>query len=212
MHMASTTFLALGDSYTIGEAVPESARWPVQLAARLRERGIGIDAPRIIATTGWTTDELFAAMDDSTFAPPYALVTLMIGVNNQYRGHAVDAYRTQFDALLKRAIRLAGDDATRVIVLSTPDWGATPFGHGSGRDLKAISMQIDAFNAVAHAETSELGAAWIDVTPVSREVAQHPEYVAHDGLHPSGAMYAKWVELVLPVAQARLRMNGATAH
>ena len=213
MHSASAkTFLALGDSYTIGEAVSESARWPVQLAARLREHGIAIDAPRIIATTGWTTDELSAAVDDSTFAPPYALVTLMIGVNNQYRGRSVDEYRTQFDVLLKRAIHLAGNDPTRVIVLSTPDWGATPFGHGSGRDLEVISMQIDAFNAAAHAETSARGAAWIDVTPISREVPQHPEYVAHDGLHPSGAMYAKWVELVLPVAEAHLRKDTVTTH
>ncbi len=210
MHSPATnTFLALGDSYTIGEAVPESARWPVQLATRLRERGIAIDAPRIIATTGWTTDELSAAMNDSTFAPPYALVTLMIGVNNQYRGRSLDEYRTQFDALLNRAIDLAGDDATRVIVLSTPDWGATPFGHGSGRDLKTISRQINAFNAAARAETAARGAAWVDVTPVSREVVQHPEYVAHDGLHPSPAMYSRWVELVLPVAEARLRKDTA---
>ncbi len=213
MHSPATnTFLALGDSYTIGEAIPEAARWPVQLAARLREHGIAIDAPRIIATTGWTTDELSAAMDDSTFAPPYALVTLMIGVNNQYRGRSLGEYRNQFDALLKRAIHLAGDDATRVIVLSTPDWGATPFGHGSGRDLKAIAKQIDAFNAAAHAESSTRGAAWIDVTPISREVAQHPEYVAHDGLHPSAEMYGRWVDLVLPVVEARLRKGIASLH
>jgi len=199
------SFLALGDSYTIGEAVRETDRWPVQLVARLRERGIAIDAPRIVATTGWTTDELSAAMDDTTFAPPYALVTLMIGVNNQFRGRDLSEYRVQFDALLVRAIRLAGGDATRVIVLSIPDWGATPFGHDSGRDPAQISAQIDAFNAAARAETSARGAAWVDVTPVSREVAHDSTLAAQDGLHPSATMYARWVDLVLPVAQARLR-------
>lgn len=205
-------FLALGDSYTIGEAVREPDRWPVQLAAALRTHGIAIDAPRIIATTGWTTDELSAAMDDTTFAPPYALVSLMIGVNNQYRGRDVGEYREQFDALLARAIHLAGDDPTRVIVLSIPDWGSTPFGHASGRALAQVSAQIDAFNAAAKADTSARGAAWVDVTPVSREVTNHPELAAHDGLHPSAAMYARWVELVLPVAAARLRKDAASSH
>jgi len=199
------SYLALGDSYTIGEAVGDSERWPAQLVARLHERGVALDAPRIIAITGWTTDELSAAMDDTTFAPPYALVTLMIGVNNQYRGRDVHEYREQFDALLVRAIHLAGDDPTRVIVLSTPDWGATPFGHASGRDTAKITAQIDAFNATAHAATSARGASWVDVTPVSREVAHDPSLAAHDGLHPSAAMYARWVALVLPVAESRLR-------
>ncbi len=201
------SFLALGDSYTIGESVRDTERWPVQLAARLREQGIVIDAPRIVATTGWTTDELSAAMDDTTFAPPYALVTLMIGVNNQFRGRDVAEYRVQFDALLLRAIRLAGNDATRVIVLSIPDWGATPFGHASGRDLAHVSAQIDAFNATARAATMAHGAAWVDVTPVSRAVAHDPSLAAYDGLHPSATMYSRWVELVLPVAGQRLRQD-----
>lgn len=202
-------FLALGDSYTIGEAVAESDRWPVQLVARLKEHGVVLDAPRIIATTGWTTDELSAAMDDSTFAPPYRLVTLLIGVNNQYRGRDVHEYRAQFEALLARAIHLAGDDPTRVIVMSIPDWGATPFGHGSGRDLKQVTAQIDAFNATAHTATAARGAAWVDINPVSREVAFDPTLAARDGLHPSASMYAKWVGLVVPVAEARLRRDVA---
>lgn len=200
-------FLALGDSYTIGEAVRESDRWPVQLVARLREHGVLIDAPRIVATTGWTTDELAAAMDDTTFAPPYALVTLMIGVNNQFRGGDLSEFGRQFTGLLERAIHLAGNDASRVIVLSIPDWGATPFGHGCGRDLAQVSAQIDAFNAVARAATSARRVAWVDVTPVSRKVTHDPSLAAHDGLHPSGAMYARWVELMLPVAEGRLRTD-----
>jgi lysophospholipase L1-like esterase len=206
------SFLALGDSYTIGEAVGEKDRWPVQLAARLRERGIAIDPARIVARTGWTTDELSSAMDDTTFAPPYALVTLMIGVNNQFRGRDLAQYRVQFGVLLVRAIQLAGNDASRVIVLSIPDWGATPFGHGSGRDLAQVSTQIDAFNAAAHAQTSARGAAWVDVTPVSREVAHDPTLAAHDGLHPSAGMYARWVDLLLPIAEARLRKDASPAR
>jgi len=202
-------FLALGDSYTIGEAVDAHDRWPVQLVARLRALGVTIDEPRIVATTGWTTDELSEAMDASHFDPPYALVTLMIGVNNQYRGRDVGEYAQQFDALLVRAIHLAGDDPTRVIVLSIPDWGATPFGHASGRELAAVSAQIDAFNASARADVRVRGASWVDVTPVSREVAHDASLAAHDGLHPSASMYAKWVELALPVAQARLRKDEA---
>jgi lysophospholipase L1-like esterase len=213
MHAASIhAFLALGDSYTIGESVHENERWPVQLVSRLKERGIVIDAPRIVATTGWTTDELSDAMDDSNFAPPYELVTLMIGVNNQYRGRDAHEYGEQFEALLARAIHLAGDDPTRVIVLSIPDWGATPFGHGSGRDLHKLSLQINLFNAIAHGRVAARDAHWVDVTPVSREAAHDPSLTAHDGLHPSAAMYAKWVELVLPVAEARLRQNAAPTH
>lgn len=203
------TFLAVGDSYTIGESVAESDRWPLQLAARLRERGIAIDAPRIVARTGWTTDELSAAMDDSTFVPPYALVTLMIGVNNQFRGRDAHEYCEQFDVLLLHAIQLAGGDAHRVIVLSIPDWGATPFGHGSGSDLAEVSAQIDAFNAAAHAATTTRSAIWVDVTPVSREAAHDPSLAAHDGLHPSAAMYARWVGLVLPVAMNALRTQSS---
>src|SRR5690348_18315404 len=123
----AATFLALGDSYTIGEGVALDERWPVQLAARLREAGIDIADPQIIATTGWTTDELAAAMDTASFARPYDLVTLLVGVNNQYRGRPLDEYSVQFRDLLQRAIHLAGGIAAHVIVVSIPDWGVTPF-------------------------------------------------------------------------------------
>lgn len=203
-------FLALGDSYTIGEAVDARARWPAQLAARLRAAGIAIDDPQIVATTGWTTDELAAAMDRTSFAPPYALVSLLIGVNNQYRGRDLHEYTQQFDALLVRAIHLAGDDPKRVIALSIPDWGATPFGRASGRDLANVSAQIDAFNTAAHARVQARGAAWIDITPVSRQAALDPALSAHDGLHPSAVMYARWVDLALPAARAALSRANAT--
>lgn len=196
-------FLALGDSYTVGEGVAPGGRWPVQLAARLCAAGVAVDAPLIVATTGWTTAELSAAMDAATLMPPYALVTLLIGVNNQYRGLAVDAYREEFRALLQRAVGLAGGGASRVVVVSIPDWGVTPFAAREGRDAAAVARAIDAFNAVARAETAAVDARWVDVTAISRVPDARGELVA-DGLHPSAAQYTRWVDAILPVARAVL--------
>ena len=196
-------FLALGDSYTIGEGVAPGERWPVQLAARLRGGGVDIGDPQVVATTGWTTDALSAAMQTTTFIPPYALVTLLIGVNNQYRGRSLDEYRTQFRALLQRAIELADHHAARVIVMSIPDWGVTPFATREGRDAAHVAREIDAFNAIALAEAGNAGAAWVDVTAISRRPEAHDELV-DDGLHPSGAQYARWTEAILPVAREAL--------
>jgi lysophospholipase L1-like esterase len=196
-------YLALGDSYTIGESVPEAGRWPVQLAAALRTRGIALDDPRIIATTGWSTDELSAAMDAAEPLGRHEFVSLLIGVNNQYRGWNVGEYRVEFADLLERAIALAGDRPGRVLVLSIPDWGVTPFGQASGRDTAGIARQLDDFNAAAADECAAHGVAFVDITPVSRERGAEPGMVAEDGLHPSAAMYAEWTRLALPVA-ARL--------
>jgi lysophospholipase L1-like esterase len=196
-------FLALGDSYTIGEGVAPDERWPLQLVARLRGEGIDIGEPRIVATTGWTTDELSAAMETADFTPPYALVTLLIGVNNQYRGRGVDEYRAQFRDLLQRAIRLAGGRAAYVIVVSIPDWGVTPFAAREGRDAAAIAREIDAFNTIASAEAASAGAARIDVTSISRAPESRGELVG-DGLHPYGSQYARWVEAIMPVARVIL--------
>jgi lysophospholipase L1-like esterase len=197
--MPAATFLALGDSYTIGEGVAEDGRWPVQLVARLRAAHIEVQAPRIIATTGWTTDELSAAMDAADLAPRYGLVTLLIGVNNQYRGRSQGEYREQLLALLERAIALAGD-ARRVVVVSIPDWGVTPF--AEGRDRAAIAHEIDAFNAIARDEAHRAFARWVDVTGMSRE---HAGEVVDDGLHPSARQYARWADAILPEARAALR-------
>lgn len=197
--MPAATFLALGDSYTIGEGVAEDGRWPVQLVARLRAAHIEVQAPRIIATTGWTTDELSAAMDAADLAPRYGLVTLLIGVNNQYRGRSQGEYREQFLALLERAIALAGD-ARRVVVVSIPDWGVTPF--AEGRDRAAIAHEIDAFNAIARDEAHRAFARWVDVTGMSRE---HAGEVVDDGLHPSARQYARWADAILPEARTALR-------
>jgi lysophospholipase L1-like esterase len=195
-------YLALGDSYTIGESVSAKDRWPIQLAALLRQLGTDPGEPEIIARTGWTTDELSAAIDRAKPQGPFALVSLLIGVNNQYRRRPVDEYREQFGALLQRAIELAGGQAGRVLVLSIPDWGVTPF--ATGQDRTAIGSAIDDFNRVNAEETQRLGARYVDITPESRQAANDPALVARDGLHPSGEMYAEWAELALPAACAAL--------
>jgi Lysophospholipase L1 and related esterases len=199
--MSLMTYLALGDSYTIGESVPAAGRWPVQLAAALRGEGVQLSEPTILATTGWTTDELSAAMDEAGFAPPWDLVSLLIGVNNQYRGRGVEAYRDEFRRLLQRAIALADAHAGRVLVLSIPDWGTTPFARDSGRDIARIASELDAYNATAREETLELGARWVDITPISRT---RPALLADDGLHPSAAQYTLWAEAALPVVRDML--------
>lgn len=194
-------YLALGDSYTIGEGVAEDGRWPVQLARALRDEGIELADPRIIATTGWTTDELAAAIDAAGPLGTYDLVSLLIGVNNQYRERGVEEYRGQFEALLRRAIGLAGGRADRVLVLSIPDWGVTPFAAASGRDRGVIAAELDAFNAAARVACRAAGVTFVDITPVSRARGHEPEMLAADGLHPSAAMYALWAQLALPVAR-----------
>jgi lysophospholipase L1-like esterase len=195
-------YLALGDSYTIGEDVAEKARWPVQLVEKLRSHGVAIDDPRIIAVTGWTTDELSAAMDQAHLEPGYDLVTLLIGVNNQYRGRSAGEYRVQFHALLTRAIALANGRPEHVIVVSIPDWGVTPFGHASGRDVAKISRELDVFNAIGRDETIRAGAHFVNITGISRT---HPWFVAADGLHPSSAQYALWTDAIEPVVRGALR-------
>ncbi|MCC7438364.1 MAG: SGNH/GDSL hydrolase family protein [Armatimonadetes bacterium] len=194
---AELPFLALGDSYTIGESVAAAERWPMQLAALLRKQEIPMSDPQIIARTGWTTDELNAAIDAANPQGPFRMVTLLIGVNNQYRGRAADEYRGEFVGLLKRAIRFAGGDQSRVIVVSIPDWGVTPF--AEGRDRARIAQEIDLFNQIAQEETEAAGAHFVDITPESRKAATDPTLTAPDNLHPSGTMYTAWTELILPV-------------
>jgi lysophospholipase L1-like esterase len=201
----SARFLALGDSYTVGESVAYAERWPVQLVRLLKASSLDVEGPEIIATTGWTTDELAEGIRRARTHPPYDLVTLLIGVNNQYRGRPLGEYREQFRELLATAISFAGGEPARVVVLSIPDWGATPF--AEGRDRDQISAEIDAFNAVNHEEATAAGVAYVDVTPISRQAPSNPSLIAADGLHPSGAMYREWAELVLPFATRVLGRN-----
>ena len=193
-------FLALGDSYTIGEKVDSAARWPVQLARSLRAAGVPVGDPRIIARTGWTTDELAAGIEAAGVQGTHALVSLQIGVNNQYRGRSTVEYREQFRGLLGEAIRFAGGAAGHVIVLSIPDWGVMPF--AQGRDRAKIGREIDRFNAIAKEESARAGVKWVDVTPSSRMMQDG--WVASDGLHPSGAQYAAWAALALEPTKAAL--------
>lgn len=192
---SNARYLALGDSYTIGERVPGEDRFPNQLA-----RALGNNEPQIIAKTGWTTDELNAAIDAANPRGPFELVTLLIGVNNQYRGREAEQYRGEFAALLGRAVHFAGDDASRVIVVSIPDWGVTPF--AEGRDRAEIAAAIDRYNAINREETARAGARYVDITAISR--GSDPSLVAADGLHPSATQYEEWVKMILPEARAAL--------
>ena len=191
----SIRYLALGDSYTIGESVPEDERWPNQLATMLSEKNIQTEVT-IIARTGWTTDELWQGILADPPQGKYDLVSLLIGVNNQYRGYDADEYREQFRFLLNKSIEYAGGDVNRVIVLSIPDWGVTPF--AAGRHVDVISKEIGIFNTVNQEEAESAGAQYVDITPISRQALNDSSLVAFDGLHPSRKMYKLWVEKALP--------------
>lgn len=188
------TMLCLGDSYTIGEAVDEKDRFPNQTIAMLNKQGIKFAQPTVIAKTGWTTDELAAAIKEENLNAKYDYVTLLIGVNNQYRGRTTENYRTEFKELLSTAISYAKGDTKKVFVLSIPDWGQTPFAQADKRTPEQIGKEIDAYNAVKKAETEKAGCHYIDITDISREAAGTPSLIAFDKLHPSARMYHLWAE------------------
>lgn len=196
--MRTIRYLALGDSYTIGESVSEADRWPHQLVQQLEAEGIQVELT-IIARTGWTVEELWQGMQARPPEGTYDLVTLLVGVNNQYRGYPVKDYRQDFQFMLGKAIDYAGGEPGKVIVLSIPDWGITPF--AAGRDSAQIAAEIDGFNAVNRDEATSAGVRYVDITAISRMASQDPELIAGDGLHPSGKMYARWTEAVLPVVR-----------
>ena len=195
-------YLALGDSYTIGEGVADAGRWPVQLVQALRGDGLAITDPRIIAQTGWTTDELDAAIDAAHLLPEYDLASLLIGVNNQYRGRSVAEYREQFTHLLERTTGFVQGRRDRALVLSIPDWGVTAFGQQDARGQTQIAAEIDAFNAAAQEICRQRGVAFVDIAAISRTLGEQAAMLAGDGLHPSALMYAEWTRLALPYARA----------
>jgi len=195
--MPTIRYLALGDSYTIGELVSQKNRWSVQLAKLLEDEGIQTDLT-IIARTGWTVKELWDGIQANPPEGTYDMVSLLIGVNDQYRGYPSDGYREDFRFVLDKAIEYAGGDPKRVVVLSIPDWGFTPF--AATRDTEPISQQIDEFNAINLEETKAIGAHYVDVTIISRMVMDDFDLITGDRLHPSGKMYAMWAEKTLPVA------------
>jgi len=189
----SLKYLALGDSYTIGESVAEAERWPNQLADTLRKRNVDYGKPTIIATTGWRTDNLKNAMTIAQLKNDYDMVSLLIGVNNQYQGKSSKEYEAEFEALLTWAIQLAKGKKENVFVVSIPDYGYTPFGKPK---QPTISAAIDLFNEINARITYKLGIKYFNITEISRDGLNDPALVAGDGLHPSGKMYSYWVELI----------------
>lgn len=189
------SYLALGDSYTIGESVPLFESFPYQFVQFLRKSGMNFQAPEIIAKTGWTTDELKIAIDKTILLPVYDFVTLLIGVNNQYRGLSIEIYEKEFEELLMNALKIAGNNKNRVFVLSIPDWGITPF--AADRDQKKISTEIDAFNKVNETLSKKLQVQYIDITELTREAVDNELLLTNDKLHPSGLEYKRWAEKLL---------------
>lgn len=191
-------FLALGDSFTIGEGVEEDVRWPSQLADSLRRRNFPMAEPEIVARTGWTTADLLAELNQNPPSGPFTLVTLQIGVNDQFQGRPIEEFRRDFKALLDRAIDLAGGKRMHVVVVSIPDWSVTPF--AEGKDRKKIAAEIDQFNEAMHQAMMGSGTMFVDVTSISREGAGDTTMVTTDKLHPSGPMYTRWVGAILSPA------------
>ncbi|PSL42642.1 lysophospholipase L1-like esterase [Chitinophaga niastensis] len=200
--MTPISYLALGDSYTIGEQVADKERFPVQVANILRSKGYSVEDPLIIATTGWTTDELEQGIAAAHITKIYDIVTLLIGVNNQYRGRSVKEYEGEFTALLKKAIVFAGNKSSHVVVLSIPDWGVTLF--AADRNRAQIAAEIDAYNAANKAIADSMQVPYLDITPFTREAAQDNSLLATDGLHPSGKDYGRWAKALASVLQQAL--------
>lgn len=189
--LESISYLALGDSYTIGESVLENERWPIQLADSLKNEHIQVPNLKIIAKTGWTTAELKKGISSATLTPPYDLVSLLIGVNNQYRGYDIQTYKTEFLELLEQSIEFAGGDTSRVFVVSIPNYGVTPFGITKGEDR--IRRELLEYDKIASTIASDFGIPFINITPISEDAKKDSILIANDGLHPSGKMYSLWI-------------------
>jgi len=187
-------YLALGDSYTIGESVPANERWPVQLARTWSKNGNALADPTIIATTGWRTDNLKEAIEKANLKNEYDLVSLLIGVNNQYQGKSAEQYAIEFEDLLNIAIRLAKGKKENVFVVSIPDYGYTPYGKPN---QTTITKELDHFNEINKRITEKAGVSYVNITDISRHGLEQPDLVAGDGLHPSGKMYSLWVERII---------------
>ncbi len=197
--------LCLGDSYTIGEAVEEHERFPVQTVELLKQEGFVFEKPEIIAKTGWTTDELSAAIRERNLEKKFDFVTLLIGVNNQYRGRDLENYRQEFRELLNTAMVYANGNREHVFVISIPDWGVTPFGGKDKRGEEQLSREIDLFNDVNKEEAAKAKVNYIDITPGSRKGKSDVSLIAGDGLHPSGKMYEEWANTLAEKIKSRIR-------
>jgi lysophospholipase L1-like esterase len=189
------TYLALGDSYTIGEGVEKKDSFPYQLVAELQKHHLTFLPPTVIAQTGWTTRDLREGIGHAQVSgQTYDLVTLLIGVNNQYRGLKVDEYQNEFSELVEQAIQFGGGNPERVIVLSIPDWGVTPFAHGRPHPLEKITLEIDQFNQISQKTSKHKNVFYLDITQNYRKIGGLPENLAKDQLHPSGNIYNGWVK------------------
>ncbi|GHA40007.1 lysophospholipase [Salinimicrobium marinum] len=196
------SFLALGDSYTIGESVEESSRWPVKLTEELRGKGYKMQDPQIIARTGWTTENLLSAMEEQlTGEEQYDLVSVLIGVNNQYQGKSPDAYEQDLNEIFRQAIHFSVEGEEGVFAVSIPDYGVTPFGASNAEE---IAKEIDEFNAIFEKVAGEYNIDFYNITPVSKRAKEEPDLTADDGLHPSGKMYGLWVEKFIEEVAGKL--------
>lgn len=203
--VGSLTYLALGDSYTIGQSVETSKSFPKQLASEMANaNGINVSV-KIVAQTGWTTDVLINAIKTANLAPKYDFVTLLIGVNNQYRGYNIDTYRKEFVELLQASISYAGGNASHVFVLSIPDYSVTPFAGNDISTTSKIAAEIDAYNQINKDESEKFKVNYLDITPISRNAKTNPSLIASDGLHPSAEMYKEWVKLLSPLTLASFK-------
>ena len=192
----TSKFLALGDSYTVGASVTFSERWPVQFLDELKLYTTAIDTLQIIATSGWRVDQLKFGMDNSNLEPPYGLVSLLIGVNNQYQGQNANDFRPEFIEMLEKSLKLVNNRKERFFVISIPDWGASPYGFGF--DRAKVSKEINEFNSVVKEESEKRGLRYFDITAISRRALIDRTLIASDGLHPSGKMYKLWVDMMIP--------------
>lgn len=188
-------YLALGDSYTIGTSVEEAQRWPVLFAKELNLRGLNVDTPKIIAKNGWTTADLIEGIEKDSITESYDIVSLLIGVNNQYQGKSIEEYRSDLRILLEMSIKFAGNKKENVIVLSIPNWGKTPF--AKDRDTAKITKEIKAFNTVKREECEKLGIKEVNITPLTLKVQENTDLLAKDSLHFSGKMHQLWVDEVI---------------
>ena len=189
-------YLALGDSYTIGEGVEYQNNFPNQLVRELQNNGINIGLKKMVATTGWTTQELLAAIEGENFEPPYDFVTLLIGVNNQYRQKNTDSYAESFEMCLTKALSFAGNDESKVLVVAIPDYGVTPF----AKFDDATSKQIDEYNIINNTVADKYNVAYADINPISKSAKNDLALLADDQLHPSARQYSDWVNIILPKA------------
>jgi lysophospholipase L1-like esterase len=198
MSQKKLSYLALGDSYTIGESVDADKTWSELLTQKLNDRGVNIQLDKTIATTGWTTDELLDAIegDNSLENANFELVSLLIGVNNQYRGYGIKQYEEEFELLLRKAIDLAGRKVNRVFVVSIPDYGVTPFAIENNKNIELTAKELSEYNSIARNISEEYGVKFFDITPISLKAIWDKEYIAKDRLHPSSKMYAEWVEYI----------------